>query len=185
MRCLLNTIYKASGVLAAACLASIGLLVLAQVVCRIINGIAKSMSGESLGLVVPSVAEFAAFLLVASAFLGLAYSMRHGSHIRVSLLMQKLSVQAKRKVEIFCLLTGFLLTAFCSWHVVLLVLDSWQFHEQSYGVISVSLWWVQLPMALGLVILAIALLDDLIAVLGGKGASYSLVDASEDMEVAE
>ena len=185
MRTLLNAVYRGAGGLAAACLASICLLVLAQVLCRVIDAIAKAATGEALGLVIPSVAEFAAFLLVGAAFPGLAYSLRHGSHIRVSLLTQRLSESGQKIVEVICLLLGFLLAAFCAWHVVLLVVDSWQFHEKSYGVISVPLWIPQLPMALGLAVLAIAMLDDLIQALRGREASYAGVDASEDMEVAE
>ena len=193
MRTLLNGLYRGSGALAASCLVAICLLVVAQVLCRIIDAFAKAVTGDAIGLVIPSVAEFAAFLLVGAAFLGLAYTLRHGSHIRVTLLTQKLPQSGQRLVEIFCLLAGFLLAAFCGWHALLLVVDSWQFHEQSYGVVSVSLWIPQLPMALGLLVLAVALLDDLIAVLLGGETSYQSADASgdliddliDDIEVAE
>ena len=185
MRTLLNGLYRSSGALAATCLAAICLLVVAQVLCRIIDAAAKAVIGEAIGLVIPSVAEFAAFLLVGAAFLGLAYSLRRGSHIRVSLLTQKLSESGQRLVEITCLLMGFLLAAFCAWYTLLLVVDSWQFQEQSYGVVSVPLWIPQLPMALGLLILAIALLDDFLAVLRGKQASYQHADSSNDLEMAE
>lgn len=172
MRRLLNFLYRASGVLGAFFLAAICLTVLAQVGARLIDRLALWLLGERIGLIVPSAAEFTGFFLVAAAFLGLAYTLRAGGHIRVSLLIRRLGGRRRRWFEAWCLGSGTLLCGYFAWHAILLVRDSLAFGEMSYGIIAVPLWIPQTGMALGLVVLTIALLDDWVVVLGGRDPSY-------------
>lgn len=172
MRRLLDLLYGVSGFLGAFFLAAICLTVLAQVGVRLIDLLALWLIGERIGLIVPSAAEFTGFFLVAASFLGLAYTLRTGGHIRVSLLIRQLTGQRRRWIEAWCLGFSTLLCGYFAWHALLLVRDSLLFGEMSYGIIAVPLWIPQTGMALGLVILTIALLDDLVAVLGNRDPSY-------------
>ena len=179
MRQLLDLLYKASGALAAVSLVAICVIVMAQVLGRVIDAVANALTGEQIGLIVPSAAEFSGFFLAGASFLALAYTFRHGGHIRVRLLVQRFSHGAQHVVEIWCLLVALGLAAFFAWNVVLLVIDSWEFHELSVGIIPVPLWIPQSFMALGLIVLTIALLDDLVHVV--KGADPSYEGAGEDL----
>ena len=78
LRRFLDGLYLGSGVLAAAFMALIGLSILAQV------------AGRMLGLTV-DMTEVSGFFMAASTFLGLAYTFRHGGHIRISLLVVRMS----------------------------------------------------------------------------------------------
>jgi TRAP-type C4-dicarboxylate transport system permease small subunit len=178
MRNALDWLYRSSGALAAVCLLAICTIVIAQVAGRIIDGLATLITGDQIGLIVPSAAEFSGFFLAGASFLALAYTFRHGGHIRVSLLVQRLGGRGRHWIELWCLAFGTVLGAFFSWHTVLLVLDSWEFDEVSYGMIPVPLWIPQTLMAVGLIVLTIALIDDLVTVARGGEASYESVDES-------
>lgn len=190
MRSILDLLYRASGALAAVCLTSICVIVVAQVCGRIVDGLANWLTGEQIGLVVPSAAEFAGFFLAGASFLALAYTLRHGGHIRVSLLVQRMTGPGRHWIELWCLGFASLLSAFFAWHAVLLVLDSWEFDEVSYGIIPVPLWIPQTSVALGLIVLTVALIDDLVSVVKGgdpsyKGAEESLLSQESDQVFGE
>jgi TRAP-type C4-dicarboxylate transport system permease small subunit len=181
MRKLLDLVYGLSGAAAALSLLAICLLVIAQVIGRIIETVAVAITGEQLGLVIPSAAEFAGFFLAGASFLALAYTLRHGGHIRVSLLVQRFHGGLRRWIEIWCLGFATLLAGFFAWHTVLLVLDSWEYEEVSYGLIPVPLWIPQTFMAAGIAIFAIALADDLVRVLRGADTSYQRTTSNDEL----
>lgn len=166
MRRFLDHIYLAAGVAAAACTALMALLILAQIV------------GRWFGLVIPSTEDFSGFLLAAASFLALAYTLRSGGHIRVTLVIGRLGPRCRRLVEGVILLLALLLVGFSAWSAGALVWESWQFGELSQGYIPVPLWLPQLPMAVGLAVLAIALLDELVTLLRGGTPRCMEVDES-------
>jgi TRAP-type C4-dicarboxylate transport system permease small subunit len=149
---------------------------MAQVGGRIIDGIATMITGERIGLLVPSAAEFSGFFLAAASFLALAYTFRHDGHIRVSLVITRFTGRVRFWIELWCLSFAVCLTGFFSWNTILLVLDSLEYEEVSYGMIPVPLWIPQSFMALGLIVLTIALVDDLVRVIRGQKTSYENVE---------
>ena len=52
------------------------------------------------------------------------------------------------------------------------MLESHEFGDKSSGMVSVPLWIPQIPVALGLAILSIALADELVALLRGRPPSW-------------
>ncbi len=180
MRRCLDLLYKASGALAAAFLAAIAGIVLLQVGANVIDLFAKWFTGAPIGLVVPSYAEFAGFFLAATSFLALAYTLRHGGHIRVSLVIQNLSGGPRRAVELWCTGAAGLLSFYFTVYTVGLVLESIEFSDMSVGMIAVPLWVPQTAMALGLVILTIALVDEFFSVLLGREPSYLSAETRRD-----
>ncbi len=160
MRRLLDKIYFAAGVVAGLCLVMMALLILAQIV------------GRWFGVVIPSTEDFSGFLLAAASFLALAYTLRSGGHIRVNLLISHLQGVRRRFIEGTILLLALILVGYAAWSVSLLVIESYQFDELSQGYIPVPLWIPQAPMAIGLLILEIALLDELVLLLRGEQPQY-------------
>lgn len=185
MRKALDTLYAASGALAALFLVLICVIVLAQVGANIIGKVAEWITGTPLGLVVPSYADFTGYFLAASSFLALAYTLRHGSHIRVALLIQNAGPRVRRVIEVWCLALGAVTAGYFAWWTVNLVAESLEFGDVSGGMVPVPLWIPQSSMALGLLILCVAMVDDLIRTLRGGMPSYEhssadLADSFDD-----
>jgi TRAP-type C4-dicarboxylate transport system permease small subunit len=156
VRTLLDRLYSAAGILAALFL--IGTLVM------VLIGIA----GRLLNFHVPGTDSYAGYCMAAAGFLALAHTLKRGEHIRVTLLVEHLHGRAQRALELWALGISTLLAALLAFYSVRLSLQSWQFNDISTGNDATPLWIPQLTMAVGTVILLVALVDDLI--LEWKGA---------------
>lgn len=185
MRKALNSLYKASTIMAAACLVAIASLVVLQVLGRIVDGTLSTLGLDPFGLLVPSLAEIAGFLLVGASFLALAGTLRNGDHIRVAILLQAVPPFAARILNIWTVLVAFGLAAFFTWHAGLLALDSYNYNEVSFGIIPIPLVYPQVIMTVGLLVFAVALLDDLLLALSGQGPSFETVSREDPIEGKE
>ncbi|MGH1416240.1 MAG: TRAP transporter small permease [Pelagimonas sp.] len=172
MRQALNTLYRLAGGLAASFIVAIVAIVFVQVCFNLADKVAAAITGTGLGLTIPSYADFTGFFLAASTFLALAYALREGGHIRVTLLLGRLPTPVQRRVEIIVVAIALAMSAFASWYIILLVHESFEYGDRSSGMVSVPLWLPQLPVAFGLIILTIALLDELVGLLRGLPASW-------------
>jgi TRAP-type C4-dicarboxylate transport system permease small subunit len=180
MRSALDRLYAVSGALSAGFLVAICVIVLAQVGCNAIDAVIQLFGGEPIGLVIPSYAEFAGFFLAAASFLALAYTLRAGAHIRVLLVLQRLPASAQRAAELWCVAAASFVSAYFAWYTWKLVAESYAYNDMSPGIIPVALWIPQSAMALGLSVLAIALLDELVSLLRGRPARYAQSEAAAE-----
>jgi TRAP-type C4-dicarboxylate transport system permease small subunit len=117
---------------------------------------------------VPGTDSYAGYCMAAAGFLALAHTLKRGEHIRVTLLVEHLDGGAQRALELWALGVATLLAALLAFYSVRLSFQSWQFNDISTGNDATPLWIPQLTMAVGTVILLIALADDF--VLEWKGA---------------
>src|SRR6476646_12061684 len=69
-------------------------------------------AGRPLGLNIPAGDDFVSWCMVATSFLGLAHTFRHGEMIRVGLLIDRLEGRTRHYVEISALLIGGFFVAF-------------------------------------------------------------------------
>jgi TRAP-type C4-dicarboxylate transport system permease small subunit len=161
MRLLLTRFYSLTLWLAAACIVAIAVLVGLQVAGRIFDLLLKLAGRPPYGFLVASLAEIAGYLLAATSFLALAGTLKRGAHIRVTMALGALPPRARFAFELWALAAAAALAAWMSWSVARLAYDSIRFGEISYGLIPVPLAIPQTVMALGLVALLIALLDEL------------------------
>lgn len=178
MRPLLDALYRASAVLAALLLVGICAVVTAQVALNLIDRLAILLTGDAIGLTIPSYADFAGLFLAAGSFLALAGSLRHGSHIRVTLVIGHLPAGLRRGVELVCASLAALISAYAAWYLASLTYESWTYNDLSPGMVAVPIWIPQAAMTTGLVILTIALLDDVVSLLRSGNASYLGTDAA-------
>ena len=153
LRRALDFVYLASGVLAALCLISILVLIVLQMLAR--------WTGE----VFPGAPDYAGYAMAAASFLAFANALNRGSHIRVSLLLNAVSDNVRRIIEIWCFGIGAAIMWYFVWYAQRFVYWSWKFHDVSQGLDKTPLWIPQSLMLLGAAILAIALTDHLIHVL--------------------
>lgn len=150
MRSFLDKLYLCAGALSGICIIAICCIILARVI------------GRWLGIEAPSSDDFAGFLLAAATFLGLAYTFREGGHIRVSLFTSRLPAVVNKLIERVILSLGCGLILYLCWQLIYLVYESYIFDELSSGYIAVPLWLVQLPLAVGMVLFSIAIIDQTI-----------------------
>ncbi|PWQ96253.1 TRAP transporter small permease [Leucothrix arctica] len=171
MQLLKRCFYFTSLFLSGASLVTMTLLILAQIVAR------------SMEYVIPSSEDFAGWLLSATVFFGLAFTFNNGGHIRVSILLIRLSASTRRILEIFNLFIGLLISGFLMVYTIYTVYESYIYEEVSDTYLAVDLWLVQLPMAVGSLFLFIAILDNTLVMLKGKTPEYlSNEESLESME---
>ena len=167
VRAVLDAIYFTGGVIAAFFLVAILLLIVVQMVARWI------------GAVAPGAADYAGYCMAAASFFAFAYALNHGAHIRVGILLNALG-KRRRYLEAWCFLIATALGWYLSYYAVKAVYWSWKFNDISQGQDATPLWIPQMPMAIGSIVLAIALTDHLIqiALLGDHGIKSDVVDQS-------
>lgn len=165
MRAALDWIYRLSAWAAAFFLLAIVVLTIAQIVGRLV------------GVLVPVADEFAGFCLAATSFLALAATFRSGEHVRVALVLGRLAPVGRRRLELWALGAGFALTGYFAFFSVIMAWESWQFAEVAQGLVPTPLWLPQAGMALGVSVLALAMADDLVALVVGREPSYRRAEA--------
>jgi len=156
MRALLDRLYMAAGYAAAFFMVATLLMVVAGIADR---ALALGWRGTDM---------YAGYAMAACGFLALAHTFKRGEHIRVSLLLQAASPRMQRAMEIWSLLAASLLAGAFSFYAIKLTWQSWDFHDVSTGNDATPLWIPQVSMAVGAVVLLIALLDELLLELRGQ-----------------
>lgn len=151
----LDGLYRGCGVIAALFLIAVLLIILAQIGAR------------WLGLQFPGSTAYAGYAMAGASFFALAYTLNHRAHIRVSLLISRLTGTARRLAEIWCLVVATGLSAYFAWYAIKAVRTSRLINDISQGQDATPLWIPQLVMAIGTVVLAIAFADHLVRVLLG------------------
>lgn len=172
MRRYLNGLYHWSGWLAAFFIAAICALVFAQVMLNLVDRISSLVTGQAIGLTIPSYADFTGFFLAASSFFALAHTHREGGHIRVSLIIQNLPPKARKAIEYWSVGLALLATAYFTIYMALLVQESFIYNDLSPGIVPVPIWIPQSAVLAGLAVLTIALTDDFTSLLRGESPSY-------------
>ncbi len=156
MRKLLNALYDGSAGLAACFM--VGLLIM----------VLLSVLGRELGFHVRGTDAYAGYLMAGAGFLALAHTLKRGEHIRVTLFISKLQGKAGKALEIWALAASAALAGLAAFYSCRLAWQSKQFNDISTGNDATPLWIPQLGMAIGTVILLIALIDELVMEIQGK-----------------
>ncbi len=160
MRRVLDFLYSASAVLAGFFLVLMSALVAVQIFARLA------------GTQVPSADDFARLAMAASAFLGLAFALRTGAHIRVTLLLERVPPGARRFLDILCLAVATGVSAWFAWSTGDTMIDSWRFGETTIGQVPIPKWIPLAGMTLGIALVAIAFAEDLVDEIAGRAPSY-------------
>lgn len=165
MRKTLDALYLGAAALAA--LFMVGLLVM----------VLLSILSRQLHFHVPGTDAYAGYLMAASGFLALAHTLKHGEHIRVTLIINALKGRWKKGTEIWALGAATLLAMLFAFYSCRLAWQSRSFNDISTASDATPLWIPQLAMAFGTVILAIAFIDELVLEIKNQRANPTSSEA--------
>ena len=156
MRRALNALYDSAAAVAALCMvALLGMVML-------------GIAGRAAGFHLPGTDAYAGYLMAAAGFLALAHTLKRGEHIRVTLLIGRLTGAAHRGMELWSLFAASLLALLSAFYSGRLAWQSYTFHDISTSNDATPLWIPQLSMALGTTVLAIAFIDELVLEARGR-----------------
>ena len=133
----------AGGALAAILLAAIAILMLTEIFMRSVFGVSLSFSWE-----------YSAYFMATVFFLGAAYTLRAGGHVRVTLLHELLPASLGRILEFIGSLLGFIIATYSALAVSKLALISMERGTTSFTPTRTLLFVPQSLVALGLILLA-------------------------------
>jgi TRAP-type C4-dicarboxylate transport system permease small subunit len=165
MRRWLDGLYDCAAWLAA--LAMIGVLVM----------VLLSILGRQLNFMVSGTDAYAGYCMAAAGFLALAHTLKRNEHIRVTLVLGRLQGRARHGLEMWALSAGVLLGALFAVYSVRLAWISHAIHDISTGNDATPLWIPQLAMAVGTVVLLVALVDEWVLELRGRRQSDGSAEA--------
>lgn len=173
VRRILDGLYLWAGYAAGLCLIIVFLIMLVMSV------------GRQFQINIPAGDDFASWAMAAMAFLALAHTFRSGEIIRMGLVIEKLTGRRRRIAETGVLLLAIATTGYFTYHACLFTYQSWQFHDVANGVIPVPLWIPQLGFSGGLVILLVAMIDELVHVMRGNDPHYAKAHPTTREEIIE
>jgi TRAP-type C4-dicarboxylate transport system permease small subunit len=168
----LDLLYDAAAWAAAFFMVGVLLMVLASVLGRLLD---FNLRGSD---------AYAGYCMAASAFLALAHTLKRGEHIRVSLFLERFGPRVSRALELWSHAAGsafcIVLAVFC----VRLVWQSYTFNDISQGNDATPLWIPQIAMAVGAIVLAVAMLDDFVLHIRGRHPRPS-AEAEAELKLME
>ena len=87
--------------------------------------------------------------MAAASFFALAYTFVEGSHIRITLFLEKFSGLKKRIIEIWCLSIACFFSGYLAFYFIKMLIISYKFQERSEGADEILIWIPQTSVALG------------------------------------
>src|SRR5579862_5778596 len=147
MRRFLDTLYRVTLWFAALCLVAIALMVGVQMAGRLLDGALAMLGLPRTDFVILSLDEICGYLLAAASFMALAGTLKAGAQIRVTLVLAAFGERVRRFIEIW-----------------------------AFGLVRVPLAYPQAAMAIGTLILTIALLDELAVVIVRGRPSFRVAE---------
>jgi TRAP-type C4-dicarboxylate transport system permease small subunit len=156
MRKALNGLYNGAGYLAALFMVGCLTMVLTEI------------AGSLFGFHLRGTDAYAGYCMAAAGFLALAQTLKRGEHIRVTLLVDRCGPKLKRPMEILAHVVALFFSGAFAFYAVRQVWVSREINDISQANDATPLWIPQIAMAIGTVILFIAILDELVLHLAGK-----------------
>ena len=103
------------------------------------------------------VEEYSGYLLVAMTFLGLAYTLRIGGHVQMTLVTGKLPPRVRAAWEIFTTIAAILIIWILFWHALQFLITTLKTGERAQTVMLTPLWIARLMLVPGYLFLMLEL----------------------------
>ena len=152
----LNKLYKFSGYIAATFLILVAVFILIRISSRIF------------GFYIRGLAEYSGYCMASASFFALAFTFVDGSHIRITLFLEKLSGFKKKLIEIWCLSVASFFSAYLSFYFIKMLIISYKFQERSEGADEILIWIPQTSVAIGSTIFFISVFHQFILTIKKK-----------------
>lgn len=153
MRKLLDGIYGASLGLAAVFLVGIFAVMVGEAVLRYF------------GSYITGASELVAWFCAAAGFLALPATFKRGDMVRVGVVVDALPDRVRKPVLIACLVLAIVFVGYLLQAVGAYMWRDWRSEEMTQGMIEVATWIPQTSFVVGVLLLFVALLDELILAL--------------------
>jgi len=161
---LLRALSKVSSIVNEAVGKLAAVLLLAAMAAILYGILSREILGQSAYWQIP----LAIYATLAMSYLAAGYGQKHGVHVAVDSLVDKLGPRAKRYVKAAGLLASLAVFAYLSAvsfeHAAFVYKAGWR----TYGLFSVPLWPAYLAIAVGLLLLCVQLLADSLELLAGQ-----------------
>jgi len=120
--------------------------------------------------------EFSAYMLVALSYLGFAYTWRQGGHVRVTVLVSRLPFRAASWIRFMGLILVFIFMIELDWVGYKMILYALQINLRSSTWLMVPLFWPQLTVFVGFILLTLLIVVDIVQ-------AFIKIRAGEKVEV--
>jgi TRAP-type C4-dicarboxylate transport system permease small subunit len=148
----IDRLSRLDGWLGAACLVSLTSLMIAEVVLRALSNIWDSVPAD-----IPVAWEYSSYLMAACFTFGAAMTLRAGGHIRVTLVLARVSPRVRRRLETVLAIVGTFLCGFLAWSMAFFTWRSFDTGQTSVS--SGTLVWIpQAFVTFGICLLAVQFL---------------------------
>lgn len=146
----MGRLYAACGAVSAVCIVMIAVFVATKIFSRL------------LGVYIGGLTESAGYAMAAAGSFGLAYTFQSGGHIRVDIVISRLTGKVRSASELIALVLTTNAILYLAWFLARMVSLSWKFGDISSKSDGLPLWIPQFPAALGFTIFGVALVHNLI-----------------------
>jgi len=119
--------------------------------------------------------ETSTYALIAAVFFGAAYTHLADGNVRIKVVMDRLSATGARDLALITAWIGLIYVAIAGWQATLLVLSDYQHGARIFSLIQTPSWMPKTPIAIGLCLLALALIADIDRTSAGRAPTRRLV----------
>jgi TRAP-type C4-dicarboxylate transport system permease small subunit len=145
----IDNLSRLDGWLGAGCLAALTSLMLAEVALRALSNIFPWVPAD-----IPVAWEYSSYLMAATFTFGAAMTLRAGGHIRVTLVLARVSPKVRRRMETVLAIVGTFLCGFLAWSMAYFTWRSFESGQTSVS--SGTLVWIpQAFVTFGVFLLAV------------------------------
>lgn len=148
----IDALTRLDGWLGALCLASLTAFMIAGMATRVLSTFVPWLPPD-----LPIAWEYSSYLMAATFTFGAAMTLRSGGHIRVRILLSRLSPGARRAVEVLVSLIAVAFCAFFTWALLHFTLTSYALDERSIAS-DTPVWIPQAVVTFGVLLMSLQFL---------------------------
>ncbi|HER23993.1 MAG TPA: TRAP transporter small permease [Candidatus Atribacteria bacterium] len=106
--------------------------------------------------------EVSGYALVALAFLGLAYTERTGSNIKISILTKRFSPSVQKKLQLVVSIVSTIFMAWLTWITLGPVIDNFNNKVTSITILHVPMWILYISIPIGYAMLTVLMTNEVV-----------------------
>ena len=130
--------------------------------------IAANIIGRKLGYPLPGAVNLAGFMLAAVTFLGLSHCEEVGGHVRVEVVLHRLTPKNRRLLLLFNLLVALFIYGFMAWGSGIDTIEAWRLLQMIPGAVSLPVYPSKTIVTIGCGLMCIQLALNIIGLFGKR-----------------